>query len=84
MKTKDFANQFGMTVTEMCEMLDLSRQGLNEIVTGRSDKNSAKKRLALHELRDYAVDQKAKALRQADEDFKKRMELAEIFNKTTL
>ena len=46
MTTKDFCAVYGMSVKEMCEYLDLSRQGLNEIVKGHSTKRSKKKELA--------------------------------------
>ncbi len=45
MKTKEFANKFGVSVEEMCVITELSRQGLNNIVTGKSPKPSKEKRI---------------------------------------
>lgn len=36
MKTKEFANKFGVSVEEMCGITELSRQGLNDIVSGKA------------------------------------------------
>ena len=46
MTTKEFAALFDMSVNEMCDIIGFSRQGLNEIVKGKSKKNSAKKAAA--------------------------------------
>ena len=35
MKAKKFANKFGVSVEEMCRITELSRQGLNDIVSGK-------------------------------------------------
>lgn len=78
--TKEFSNAFDMTVNEMCEFLGLSRQGLNEIVTGRSTKESRKKRRALHDLRDYAIEKMFDDVKKADARYKERLKLEEIFN----
>lgn len=60
MKTKEFANKFGVSVEEMCGITELSRQGLNDIVTGKSPKPSKAKRIALYNLRDYAAISRAR------------------------
>lgn len=79
MKAKEFANKFGVSVEEMCRITELSRQGLNDIVTGKSPKPSKAKRLALHNLRDYAVIRRAQDIKKANEDYENRMKMAEIF-----
>ena len=52
MKAKEFANKFGVSVEEMCVITELSRQGLNDIVSGKSPNPSKAKRIALYNLRD--------------------------------
>lgn len=79
MKTKEFANKFGVSVEEMCGITELSRQGLNNIVTGKSPKPSKTKRIALHNLRDYAAIRRAQEIKKANEDYENRMKMAEIF-----
>lgn len=48
MKAKEFANKFGVSVEEMCRITELSRQGLNDIVSGKSLKPSKAKRIAIY------------------------------------
>ena len=79
MKTKEFANKFGVSVEEMCRITELSRQGLNDIVSGKSQNPSKAKRIALHNLRDYAVNRRAQDIKKANEDYENRMKMAEIF-----
>ena len=79
MKTKEFANKFGVTGEEMCGITELSRQGLNDIVSGKSPNPSKAKRVALHNLRDYAADRRALEVKKANEDYENRMKMAEIF-----
>ncbi len=79
MKTKEFANKFGVSVEEMCVITELSRQGLNDIVTGKSPKPSKAKRIALHNLRDYTAIRRAQEIKKANEDYENRMKMAEIF-----
>lgn len=79
MKTKEFANKFGVSVEEMCGITELSRQGLNDIVSGKSQNPSKAKRIALHNLRDYAVNRRAQDIKKANEDYENRMKMAEIF-----
>lgn len=43
MKAKEFANKFGVSVEEMCRITELSRQGLNDIVSGKSPNPSKAK-----------------------------------------
>lgn len=79
MKAKEFANKFGVSVEEMCVITELSRQGLNDIVSGKSPKPSKKKRIALYNLRDYAVIRRKQEIDKANEDYENRMKMAEIF-----
>lgn len=79
MKTKEFANKFGVSVEEMCVITELSRQGLNNIVSGKSPKPSKAKRIALYNLRDYAAIRRAQDIKKANEDYENRMKMAEIF-----
>lgn len=79
MKTKEFANKFGVSVEEMCRITELSRQDLNDIVSGKSPNPSKAKRLALHNLRDYAAICRAQDIKKANEDYENRMKMAEIF-----
>ena len=79
MKTKEFANKFGVSVEEMCRITELSRQGLNYIVSGKSPNPSKAKRLALHNLRDYAAIRRKQEVDKANEDYENRMKMAEIF-----
>lgn len=79
MKAKEFANKFGVSVEEMCGITELSRQGLNDIVTGKSPKPSKAKRIALYNLRDYAALCRAQDIKKANEDYENRMKMAEIF-----
>ena len=79
MKTKEFANKFGVSVEEMCGITELSRQCLNDIVTGKSPKPSKAKRIALYNLRDYAAICRAQDIKKANEDYENRMKMAEIF-----
>lgn len=79
MKTKEFVNKFGVSVEEMCRITELSRQGLNDIVSGKSPNPSKAKRLALHNLRDYVAICRAQDIKKANEDYENRMKMAEIF-----
>lgn len=79
MKAKEFANKFGVSVEEMCAITELSRQGLNDIVTGKSPKPSKAKRIALYNLRDYAAICRAQDIKKANGDYENRMKMAEIF-----
>ena len=79
MKTKEFANQFGVSVEEMCGITELSRQGLNDIVSGKSQKPSKAKRIALYNLRDYAAIRRKQEIDKANEDYENRIKMAEIF-----
>nr|DAN87730.1 MAG TPA: repressor protein C2 [Caudoviricetes sp.] len=79
MKTKEFANKFGVSVEEMCSITELSRQGLSNIVNGKSPRPSEAKRIALHNLRDYATIRRMQEIKKANEDYENRMKMAEIF-----
>ncbi len=79
MKTKEFANKFGVSVEEMCGITELSRQGLNDIVSGKSPNPSKAKRVALYNLRDYAAIRRKQEVDKANEDYENRMKMAEIF-----
>lgn len=79
MKAKEFANKFGVSVEEMCRITELSRQGLNDIVSGKSQNPSKAKRLALHNLRNYAAIRHEQDIKKANEDFENRIKMAEIF-----
>lgn len=79
MKLKEFAKKFGVSITELCEITELTRQGLNNIVNGKSQNPSKAKRLALHNLRDYAAIHRKQEIDKANEDYKNRMKMAEIF-----
>lgn len=79
MKAKEFANKFGVSVEEMCRITELSRQGLNDIVSGKSQNPSKAKRLALHNLRNYAAISHEQDIKKANEDFENRIKMAEIF-----
>ena len=79
MKAKEFANQFGVSISKLCEITELSRQGLNNIVTGKSPKPSKAKRIALYNLRDYAAIRRMQEIKKANEDYENRMKMAEIF-----
>lgn len=79
MKAKEFANKFGVSVEEMCRITELSRQGLNDIVSGKSLKPSKAKRIALYNLRDYAAIRRKQEVDKANEDYENRMKMAEIF-----
>jgi transcriptional regulator with XRE-family HTH domain len=79
MKTKEFANKFGVSVEEMCRITELSRQGLNYIVSGKSPNPSKAKRIALYNLRDYAAIRRKQEVDKANEDYENRMKMAEIF-----
>ena len=80
MTTKEFSNLYGLSVNEMCELTGLSRQGLNEIVLGKSTKRSTSKQNALHELREYAAMAKLAAMTQLEIEYRERIKAAEIFN----
>lgn len=80
MKVKEFANQFGVSVSKLCEITELSRQGLNNIMSGKSPKPSKAKRIAVHNLREYAVNRRAQEMKKADADYEDRMKMAETFN----
>lgn len=73
MTLKEFSNMFEMSVNEMCEYTGFSRQGLNEIVRGNSAKNSKKKRAALHDLRDRAMELRYKERKELDANYEIRM-----------
>lgn len=81
MTTKEFCALYGMNVNEMCEYLALSRQGLNEIVQGRSTKPSLKKKMALKKLRNLAADLYNKEYSEATRIYFSRLAAAEIFEK---
>lgn len=82
MTTKEFSALFGMSVNEMCEYTGFSRQGLNEIVKGNSTKNGGKKREALHDLRERAIDLRYKERKEMDANYKTRMAVADnLFGK---
>ncbi|MGN0423539.1 MAG: hypothetical protein ACI4EY_12515 [Lachnospiraceae bacterium] len=81
MTTKEFSRLFSMTTCEMSEFLGMSRQGLNEIVQGRSTKPSKKKRDAKHDLMDLAVEKRMHELQEIDEAYKARMQAIDnMFN----
>ena len=80
MKAKEFANKFGVSVEEMCRITELSRQGLNDIVSGKSPKPSKAKRIALHNLREYAINCRAQEIKKANSDYENRMKMAGIFS----
>lgn len=80
MKVKEFANQFGVSVTKLCVITELSRQSLKNILDGTSPKPSKAKRIALHNLRDYAADRRALEVKKANADYEDRIKMAEIFN----
>lgn len=79
MKAKEFANKFGVSVEEMCRITGLSRQGLNDIVSGKSSKPSKAKRIAVHNLREYAVNRRSQEIKKADADYENRLKMAGIF-----
>ena len=79
MTTKDFCAVYGMSVKEMCEYLDLSRQGLNEIVKGHSKNPSLKKNLASANLRGLSADLYHKEHAQATHNYLSRLEAIKIF-----
>ena len=79
MTTKEFCAMYGMNVNEMCEYLELSRQGLNEIVQGRSTKPSIKKKMAFKNLRKLAADLYNKEYLRATKNYFSRLAAAEIF-----
>lgn len=79
MKTKEFANKFGVSVEEMCGITELSRQGLNDIVTGKSPKPSKAKRIALYNLRDYAAISRAQDIKKANEPFEIRDDFGVLY-----
>lgn len=64
---------FEMSVSEMCEYTGFSRQGLNEIVKRNSAKNSEKKRAALHDLRERAMELRYKERKELDAKYENRM-----------
>ena len=74
MTLKEFANTFDMSVNELCELTGYSRMGLNEIVTGRSTKQSAKRDDARVKLIKYTMDlyesELNKAIEERDERYK--------------
>lgn len=81
MTTKEFSKLFGMTTCEMSKFLGMSRQGLNEIIQGRSTKPSQKKREAKHDLRELAMGMRARDVTAADNAFRERMKAVEkLFN----
>ena len=80
MKVKEFANQFGVSVTKLCVITELSRQSLKNILDGKSPKSSKAKRIALYNLRDYAADRRALEVKEANADYEDRIKMAEIFN----
>ena len=49
MTTKEFARQFGVSVSEMCEITGYTRQGLYLIINGKAG-NSNKKKIAYNFL----------------------------------
>lgn len=53
--TKEFAEMFDMSVNEMCDITGFSRQGLNEIVKGKSIKNGTKKAATRDILRELSA-----------------------------
>lgn len=53
--TKEFAAMFDMSVNEMCDITGFSRQGLNQIVKGKSIKNGTKKAAARNILREISA-----------------------------
>lgn len=80
MKPKEFANKFGVSVNEMCKTTEISRQYLNDILSGKAEKTSKAKRIALYNLREYAENRHAKEIEKANEDYEKRIKMAEMFS----
>lgn len=70
MKTKEFANLFGMTVSQMCEFTGYSRDGLNDIVKGDSTKPDSKKDMVRKKL----LDQSTEINRQEQSEVKRKRE----------
>lgn len=81
MTTKEFANSLEMSVNHMCQLTGLSRQGLNEIVQGRSTKRSEKKRIAKHVLMEEVINKRYLELKQIYEKYEENMKtISNIFD----
>lgn len=80
MTTKEFARQFGVSVSEMCEITGYTRQGLYLIINGKSG-NSNKKKIAWNRLRTYAAHQFEIELMRTTSNFENRLKLVEIYFK---
>ncbi len=78
MTTKEFARQFGVSVSEMCDITGYTRQGLYLIINGKTG-NSDKKKAAWDNLIRYAACQFNIEWEKTKSNFKNRLELAEIF-----
>lgn len=80
MTTKEFARQFGVSVSEMCEITGYTRQGLYLIINGKAG-NSNKKKIAWNSLRTYAAHQFEIELKRTTLNFENRLKLVEIYFK---
>lgn len=73
MTTKEFAEIFNMTVSEICEFTKFSRQGLNQIVKGNSLRNGKKKTNASHALREKSLEMYKSDLKETKARAEERM-----------
>lgn len=81
MKPKEFANEFGVSVNEMCKITELTRQGLNDILSCKiKNKKSKARRIAVLNLREYGVNRRKQEIEKANEDYERRMKMIEIFS----
>ena len=78
MKLKEYAAAFGMSVEDLCVLTGYSRQGLNEIIHGRSTKESDQRRAARRKLNTYTIDQCTRQIWEAQETRDQRIKLAEL------
>ena len=78
MTLKEFSRQFGVSISEICEITGYTRQGLYLVINGKTG-NSDKKKAAWDNLIRYAAYQFNIEWEKTKSNFKNRPELAEIF-----